>query len=182
MKVSIHQPNFFPYFPFFQKVQQSDLFVILGNCQFEKNNYQNRFQFNKQWFTMSVNSGLQPIADKRYVNHIYDWEKLKRSFPNHDLSIFDKCISDNLLQTNTRIIKKACELLGIKTKIVGDFPTKLYGTARLVDICKYYGATKYLSGISGKKYLELSLFEKAGIEVVFQNESSMNRKALIEIL
>ncbi len=54
MIISIHQPNFMPWNPFFEKIQQSDMFVCLTQCQFEKNGYQNRFNFNDKWYTMSV--------------------------------------------------------------------------------------------------------------------------------
>ena len=40
MRISIHQPNFVPWYPFFQKIQQCDKFIILTHCQFEKNGYQ----------------------------------------------------------------------------------------------------------------------------------------------
>ena len=51
MRVSIHQPNFVPWYPFFQKIKEVDVFVILKECQFEKNGYQNRFNFNDKWYT-----------------------------------------------------------------------------------------------------------------------------------
>ena len=47
MRVSIHQPNFVPWYPFFQKIKEVDKFIILKECQFEKNGYQNRFNFNE---------------------------------------------------------------------------------------------------------------------------------------
>ena len=40
MRVAIHQPNFFPWYPYFEKILRADIFVILQNCQFEKNNFQ----------------------------------------------------------------------------------------------------------------------------------------------
>ena len=59
MKIAIHQPNFMPWYPFFQKVESADIFVILSNCQFEKNNFQNRFNIDDRWYTMSTNKGLE---------------------------------------------------------------------------------------------------------------------------
>ncbi len=75
--VSIHQPNFFPWYPFFHKLKQADMFVILENCQFEKNNYQNRFNLGGKWYTMSTNKHLLPIVEKKYSNHLEDWAKIK---------------------------------------------------------------------------------------------------------
>jgi hypothetical protein len=57
MILSIHQPNFLPWYQYFEEIQSCDVFVILKHCQFEKNNYQNRFSFNNEWQTMSVNKG-----------------------------------------------------------------------------------------------------------------------------
>ena len=64
MRISIHQPNFVPWYPFFQKIKEVDVFVILKECQFEKNGYQNRFNFNNKWYTMSVKKGLELMRDK----------------------------------------------------------------------------------------------------------------------
>ena len=61
MIVTIHQPNFIPWYPFFQKMEQSDIFIMLGHCQFEKNGFQNRFQINNAWNTLSVKKGKENI-------------------------------------------------------------------------------------------------------------------------
>ena len=108
MKIAIHQPNFIPWYPFFQKVKEADIFIILTHCQFEKNNYQNRFNVNNQWYTMRVKKGMDNIINKTYVNPIYDWNKIKKGFPKLDkiTSNFDECITDNLATTNINIIKK----------------------------------------------------------------------------
>ena len=58
MIVAIHQPNFMPWYPFFQKIAAADTFVVLTHCQFEKNNYQNRFNQRERWHTLSVNKAL----------------------------------------------------------------------------------------------------------------------------
>jgi len=184
MIISIHQPNFFPYYPFFQKMEESDVFVILNHCQFEKNNYQNRFNKDGKWYTMSVNKGLDLINTKVYVNQEKDWYRIKNSLPGYKniLKEFDSCISNNLSDTNVSIIMKIKDILGIKTEILFDYPTDLLSSKRLVDICVSKGAKKYVSGISGAKYLDLELFNKNEIEVVFQNPDNMISKPIIDIL
>lgn len=175
MRIAIHQPNFFPYYPFFQKMAEVDLFVIMVNCQFEKNNYQNRFEYNG-WNTMSVNGGLEPIIDKRYINPYKDWQKITNKYSK--LKRFDNCINGSLARTNVAIIKEIAKDLGIRTEIKLDYQTELKGTDRLVDLCKNFGATEYLSGISGRKYLELDKFKD--IKVTFQE--NMISKPIIELL
>ena len=170
MKIAIHQPNFLPWYPFFQKIKEVDKFIILGHCQFEKNGFQNRFNLNDKWHTMSTKKGLTPINTKTYLNPQKDWNKIKTNLSQYKdiLNQLDSCINDNLFLTNFKIIKKLTQMLGYNTEILYDYPTKLKSTERLVDICLHYGATEYLSGISGKNYLNLSLFKDKGIKVKFQ--------------
>lgn len=186
MIVAIHQPNFIPWFPFFQKMAAADLFVVMRHCQFEKNNYQNRFCFRGQWFTLSVNGDkhLQSIDEKSYTNPHEDWARILqrlREF-NHVLGTYTPLISERLSFTNTSIIRAMARQLGIKTQIVFDRPTDLRGTARLVDLCRTLKATTYLSGPSGKHYLELEQFSDAGINVAFQDTSSIDKRHAFEII
>jgi len=67
----------------------------------------------------------------------------------------------------------------IQTKIEHDYPTKLTGTERLLNICLTFGATKYIAGISGINYMDLELFERNGVEVIFQNEPS---KSIFDVI
>lgn len=179
MIVSIHQPNFMPWYPFFQKMAQSDIFVILKECQFEKNNFQNRFNINGMWNTMSVNKGLEPIKHKEYVDYERDWYKIKKRLPQYNFSLFDRCISKSLMKTNVCIINKIKNVLGIKCEVVFDYETRLRGTKRLVDICKKYNAKKYLSGPSGKRYLDISEFD---IEVDFFTTKKEDEVGILELL
>ena len=170
MKIAIHQPNFLPWYPFFQKIESVDRFVILTHCQFEKNNFQNRFNLNDRWHTMSVKKGLELINKKLYISPEKDWNKIKINLSEYDdvLSNFDNCIKENLAETNINIIRKMCDLLEIKTDIVIDYPTDFKSTDRLVDLCKYYGGTEYLSGSGGaREYLDTSKF--GDIKVDFQD-------------
>lgn len=171
MTVTIHQPNFLPWYPFFQKIQQADVFILLGHCQFEKGGYQNRFQLNGLWNTMSTNSGKHNIVDKSYINYQRDWSKIKTNLSNYRsiLDELDYCISDNLYETNKTIIKHFLNKLQIHTKFVEDVPTELTSSERLLMLCKKVGATKYLAGQGGKDYLDETLFSREGIEVIYQD-------------
>tara|TARA_A100001011_G_C14290135_1_gene835784 strand:- start:781 stop:1344 length:564 start_codon:yes stop_codon:yes gene_type:complete len=180
MRIAIHQPNFIPWYPFFEKIQNVDRFIILTQCQFEKNNFQNRFSFNDKWHTMSVKKGLESIDKKLYINFEKDWNKIKTNLNKYDdiLSKLDNCISENLAKTNICIIRKMCELLDIKTDIVTDYPTSLKSTDRLIDLCKYYGGTEYLSGSGAKTYLNTNKFKN--IKVEFQN--NLNKIHSLEVI
>lgn len=171
MKVAIHQPNFCPTKGYFDKIAAVDLFVIMIHCQWEKGKYQNRFHIGKEWNTMSVNHGLEPIITKKYTNHVKDWERIVSRYPK--LERFNEYISDSLAATNRRIIESSLIAFGINTIVASDYATDLTGTERLVDICKRLNATEYLSGKSGRNYLDLKQFDEAGIKVSFQDNPDL---------
>lgn len=133
---------------------------------------------------MSVNKGLDPIDTKNYLNARKDWDRIKENLKEYGsvLSEFDDCISDSLVDTNINIIKKTCEWLGIKTKIVTDWDTSLTSTERLVDICDKLEATSYLSGQSGKDYMDFSLFSNKNIRVEFQPTNTIIQRPILEVL
>jgi len=166
MTIAIHQPNFCPYNGFFQKVSMCDVFVILRHCQFEKNNYQNRFNDGIYWNTMRVTKKTEKIVDKSYISPIEDWAKIVNRHKH--LATFDDCIRTGLADTNINIILKTLNIMGIKTKIVYDYPTELKSTERLIDLIKTYKGTEYLSGPSGQKYMNLDLFKDNNIKLRYQ--------------
>jgi hypothetical protein len=173
-----------PWYPFFQKMKQADIFIVLTHCQFEKNGFQNRFNIDGTWKTMSVYKGMRPINEKAYVDPKRDWNRIKTSMPNYvsQLELFDECIADSLVATNTAIIRKIADILNINTEIVIDHDTGSAGTQRLVDLCKHYSAKKYIAGTSGRKYLNECLFAENNIELTYQNEADMIKKSVLEVM
>jgi len=181
MIVSIHQPNFMPWLPYFRKIAMCDVFVVLTHCQYEKNGYQNRFNIGDTWYTMSVNKGLVPISAKKYANPLSDWSKIKSGFGNK-LDQFDQYVNENLWKMNYDIICHISNKLGIKTKICLDYQTELKSTDRLVDICKTHGATKYIAGSSGTKYMEMNKFSDNNIEVDIQVIQDIDKIPIVDLL
>ena len=147
-------------------MQASDLFVILAHAQYQKGGYLNRFERHGKWHTMSVNHGLQPIKDKTYSSPEKDMARIVERNP--EAAPFVDCAGISLLETNMRIIERIRKRLNIGADIVLDYDTELRGTDRLLDICKRYGATKYISGMMGQSYLDTSKFLDSGIKVSFQ--------------
>src|SRR5262249_24488018 len=64
-----------------------------------------------------------------------------------------------------------CGWLGIKRPIYRSSALQIDGgkSSRLLAICQHFSATEYLSGIAAQGYLDVALFEKAGIAVEWQN-------------
>jgi hypothetical protein len=187
VKIAIHQPNFFPFMGFWQKMRAVDVFILLTHCQFARDFYQHRFKHNDKWFTMGVDQPkhFESIAQKRYANPEYDWQRIKNKLPaySHVFPQFDNYITAGLAQTNVDIIRHVAKHLKIETPILFDYPTKRTGTDRLVDLCKTYHADTYLAGTGGSvAYLEREKFEKAGVKLQFQDPATLDKRSIVEVL
>ena len=170
MRLTAHQPNFLPYASFVEKTRQADVLVLLNHAQFVRQNYHHRFHRDDRWYTMSVNAGNRDlINEKTYLYPTADWLRIKRLLGDAGprLDVFDDCISDSLWRTNGAIIRRLLSLLGQAPRIEDDWPTAARGTARLVELCIRLGATEYLSGPSGRRYLDEHLFKDAGVRVYY---------------
>ncbi|MBX4189768.1 WbqC family protein [Candidatus Parcubacteria bacterium] len=144
MKLGCHQPNFVPWLSYFHKIQKSDVFVVMIHCQFEKNNFQNRFNLDEKWITKPVTGGMTTIKDKFYTD------------------------GNKLIDVNMPLIIGFCKMLSINTsKIHYDFETKNKGTERIIEICKRFQCDEYLTNPdSMNKYLDEKLMNDNAIEVV----------------
>ena len=178
MIVSIHQPEHFPYLGFFQKMQKSDLFVILDDVKFKKNNFQNRNKLltsdgEEQWFTIPVekkaNSKL--IKDVK-VAEDNGWRKKLLKQLHHNFGINEWYMEqiysgDSLMDINMRTIDYCRELLMIDTPMKFSLELKVEGTKTelLFNICKEVGAKTYLSGQGGIDYLDKDVFKDINVEV-----------------
>jgi len=176
--VSIHQPEHFPYLGFFQKMKASDLFIILDDVKFKKNNFQNRNKFlNKngmeEWFTIPVekraNSKL--IKDVK-TSEDFGWKKkLKKQLQmnfNLDSDLLDFIYDGNsLVSMNHKSIAHCRTKLNIKTDVVLSSDLNVSGskTELLVNLCKEVRATTYLSGRGGLDYLDKDLFKNIKLEI-----------------
>ncbi len=78
---------------------------------------------------------------------------------------------EKLADLNIHFIKFLAQAFGIGAKLIksSELKVDLCRTERLVEICKRLKADTYLSGVGAKAYLDLELFNKSGIKVIFQD-------------
>ena len=93
MKIAIHQPEHFPYMGFFDKMKSVDLFIILDDVQYTKNNWQNRNRFlnkNKveEFFTVQVekNANKKLIKDVNVVDGPWKNKAIKKLQQNFNIN------------------------------------------------------------------------------------------------
>ena len=183
MKIAIHQPEHFPYMGFFEKMRSADLFVVLDDVQYKKNNWQNRNKFlNKngveEFFSVQVEKGATKklICDVSVVEGSWRNKNIKKIKQNFNIDTTKIYSYNKLIDINISSIMWAREKLNIDNPMIysSNLSIDTKGTQRLVDICKEVGATEYISGLGGEDYLDKSMFENEGIKIVYHNPKLKN--------
>lgn len=190
MIVTIHQPNCFPWLGYFDKMRQADVFVLLDTVPFTKGGYQNRIQVKgpqgAQWLTVPVQTSgylgqstlnVQVVSNLPWRrNHILTLEMLYRRtacFPDVMPKLKDlyNIETERLVEFAIPGIEWIRNSLNIQTKLVRASELNAEGSSSelLLNIVKCLGGTTYLSGPSGRNYLDLELFENAGVKVDFHS-------------
>jgi hypothetical protein len=187
MIIAIHQPNYLPYLGFFDKMKKSDIFVIYDDAQFNSRDFQhrNRIRTNEewQWLTVPTEKIPIPINEIKIKNNVI-WSSVHftairanylktphYSTYDEDLRKIYKKRYEKLIDLNMDLIYFFMGAFGISTKIIyaSDLGFTSKSTERLLEITDALGGDVYLSGPQGGAYMDVSLFEKKGIKVEFQD-------------
>ena len=192
MTVTIHQPEYLPWLGFFDKIRQADVWVVLDHVQYRKNYFQNRNRVRGDrgavWLTVPVlskgrfgqalnevavdNDGSPRWRAKCWKSLVQCYEQAPFFSPHHRFfeTLYDANWS-SLVELNEAIIGYLLSALGIEVRTVRSSALEARGAGSelLLRICRELGADGYLSGISGREYLDVGLFQAEGIEVRFQD-------------
>jgi hypothetical protein len=187
MKIAIHQPQYMPWVGYFHKMANADLFVLLDDVQFKKNEWQHRNRIRNregcQWLSVPNHYRFPQLITEVTVDTTTRWQHKhyqslvtcygKSRFAGDYLPRFEQFFTEQhstMASLNIASVRFLAGLLGITTPTEisshHDFPGT--STARLVTICQHFGAAWYLAGAGGHDYMELEQFETAGIQVEFQ--------------
>lgn len=189
MRISIQQPEFFPWLGFFDKIRQVDKVVFLDNVQFKKRYFENRNRVRtyEGWTWL-----IAPVITKgRYTQNIneveidntQEWRKKLVGTIEHNYrkapfwqelgpelcQIIMKPMN-RLVEFNLAVILLLLKKLGLPIDwvLASSLNTQHHGSDLILEICEKTGAQEYFSGRDGKEYLNLETFEKKGINVHFQ--------------
>lgn len=193
--ITIHQPEHLPWLGLFNKIAKAEIFVLLDTVQFEKNYFQNRNRIlgtsgQPQWIGIPVNT--KNHEDNNIKNtkisiagNTKNWKKeylrtitycySKHNFFNDVFPLLEECINidtEYFADINIAIIKKFCDALDIHPEYIrsseidygGGFKSDLN-----LNITKAVGGDVYISGPSGRDYLDMKSFEDENIKVVFND-------------
>lgn len=196
MICAIHQPNFFPWLGYFDKIQKADIFVFLDAVAYPKsgsgsgswcNRVQLAIQNQAQWVGCPIRreSGVQLIKDVK-IDDSQPWRKkmlrtlefnYKKTKNYHDimplLTTLIEYPTDSLAEFNIYAIKSLTERLGYQVQFLlqSDLMVSGASTQLLVNIIKKTAATTYLCGGGASGYQEDMLFQANDITLCYQKFS-----------
>ena len=202
--VCIHQPDFFPWLGFFDKIVKSDFFIILDDVQFPKTGgtYCNRVKIivdgGQRWITAPVSrayTGVRLINQMEFETGLLWREKIlktiiynykKAPFFNEAIDTLEpliKNLDSNLTNYNINATVKICEILDIKTNNFlksSNLPHKGSATNLLISLVGAVNGSSYLCGTGALNYQDDSLFKNADIRLIHRNFSHPTYKQNFE--
>jgi hypothetical protein len=191
--VAIHQPNFFPWLGYFNKIARADFFLLMDNVQFPKKggNWSNRVRFliNRQpmWVTMPVvrsYHSVRPIKEIQLDNNTPWRTKILRAVQtNYGRAPFYEQIfpflTDLINNPTDSITDHNCFAIAAMSDAVKLDASRLirgstldaegHSTDLLINMVKAVGGTAYLCGGGASGYQEDEKFAAEGIELIYQN-------------
>ena len=196
-EVTIHQPMYLPYPGIFNKMKNADIFVFLDDAQYSDGYFYNRNRIKTSKGTLMltvpiIKSSGQKLNEVKIATNI-KWQKkhLKSLYANYSkadyfnshIDFFEKIYStqwENLHDLNVKTMVHIKETLDINVPFYfsSELKCKTTGTQRIIDICRTLDADVYLSGISGKDYLDPKLFESNNIKLEYQKQAPRKYKQL----
>lgn len=190
--ISINQPAYIPWLGYFDRIVKSDIHIVLDHVQFEKNSMANRNKILSSGkpvlLTIPVKTsgklGDNPISGLEISNsawirkHIASINQSYSKSPHFD-DVRDKFFDtyDTLKNSNRMmdLLRQQLDFflktMSITTHIKYSSDTAWSGKKSdlILEICKKYNATTYLSGPFGRDYLDTEAFSHCGIEIAYQD-------------
>lgn len=189
-RITTHQPDFIPYLGFFDRLLNSDVYVVLDDVQFIRRGWHHRDKIKtrhgEQWLSLSTRKGdyhqlildvrLQEAKDEwihRNINLISENYNKARYFDAHfpEIERIYRAGHERLVDINMAFIHHFLDVFNIDVKIVYSSDLGVDGrqTEKLIGLTRATGGTHYLSGTGALDYLDKAMFDEAGIALEIQD-------------
>lgn len=191
--VAIHQPNFFPWLGYFDKINRSDFFVILDDAQFPKTGaaWTNRVKLmiggQPRWVTAPI---VRSYRGTRQINEMYfsdqqPWRAkmirtIEINYGRHPffletMDVIEELVNNDescVAEYNRKTVFEICLKLGIdinKIRRASEFEVVSASNNRLCDLTDAVGGNTYMDGGGSSGYLDDQVFERRGVKLAQQN-------------
>ncbi len=195
--VAIHQPNFFPWLGYFDKIRRADAFVFLDGVSYPRSgssgmgSWVNRVRLNIQgearWATCPLKRlALGQLILAAEIDDAQPWRRnlVRTLAANYSKAPhFDEAMTllrplidrpeANLAAFNIAAITAIAAHLGLSTRFVrqSESPHEGAATPLLISLVKAAGGDAYLAGGGAADYQEDELFAERGVRLIAQNFS-----------
>jgi hypothetical protein len=192
--VLIHQPNFYPWLGFFDKIVKADVFIFLDDVQFPKTGgvWSNRVKMlisgTASWVTAPIDrnySGMRNINEMHFLASTPPWQiKTMKSLDNSykkypfygEIMPFIEPLlhntETNIAEYNIFAITQIANLLELdltKLKRSSEIQTTESSNELLCELTAAVGGNIYMCGGGADGYQEESVFEQKGIKLEYQS-------------
>lgn len=193
MIVSIHQPHFFPWLGYLDRMRRCDLFVVLDHVQFERQNYQNRVRIKTRagprWLIAPVEqrSRAERIIDKRLLEEpgprgwnaralrllrdAYGGAPFFAPWAGEIREVLESGAT-HLVDLDLASIELLRRAFDIRTPLVrsSTLGVQRKGAELVLEICRAVSADAFLGGVgASRRYIDPAVFRSAGVEVLWQD-------------
>lgn len=193
--VTGHQPNFLPGVSVMNKVAAADVTIWMDDMQFERHGFVNRNRFaDGSWMIVPVNAEdvVAPISKVRIADATLRFrEKAARGIelrlgePGEEFARWLRRPFVRLVDLNVTLLALLCSRLeiGAAWAFQSRLNSGVYSNVSdgLAAMTAEVGGDVWLSGPSGRKYLDEAPFKERGIEVRYWSHEGPNPSA-IELL
>lgn len=193
MKVAIHQPHYFPWLGYMDKMAKVEKFIVLDEVQLTDRSpmVRNKFlTFNGEEATLSLSIQKKGYREKKTRDiELFNIEEIQKKHwrffecnykkANYFEEIMERIAPiferpyHNLLDIEMDTINLIKELLDIKTELIYQsdllYDKESKKSNLMKTLCSSVGADIYLSGNGARKYMDVESFKEDGIGVVYQN-------------
>lgn len=192
-KVAIHQPNFFPWLGFFDKIYRADVFIFLDDVQFPKKGgtWTNRVKLaisgDGRWVTSGIDRnyhGTRSILEMEFQGGNPWREKMiktiaqnykKHPYFDSSIQIFEELINNpinNIAEYNIHAIKVILQELDLcSTKLFrsSEIDHKGESNELLCSLTKAVKGNVYMCGGGADDYQDEQIFKNQGVVLEYQN-------------
>lgn len=184
--IAIMQPYFLPYAGYFRLIAQTDVFVIYDCVQFPRRGWVHRNKLvdahgHEQWLTLPLAAAPQDtlIRDLTFPEHAASAlaERLRpfpvAARPGAHMPLLDRVrrVEGRPVDYISGLLEEAIRLLGLPCNLVHssslEVPAHLRAQARILEIARRLGATRYVNAPGGRDLYDAQAFTEAGIDLRF---------------
>lgn len=192
MKVSIHQPNYIPWLGFFNKIIQSDIYIVFDDVQFPRGKdfaYRNKIKTPQggKWLSLPVANKSQLVEWRHaLLSTDVDWKadhlnQIKAAYKSSPFYTEVISLLENLYQNeytyvhelNLAIIQSILDIYNWKGTVVrsSDLNIEERGLDKIIGLLKEVNATSYVTGVGAgsQRYIDEDIFSQHNIQLEYQH-------------